>query len=182
MRRSIVLALALLAAGCIPQSERPVPPAEPSPAPTPAPAPAPAPSPPTAALAGDWRDWPLTRGDWDYRQDDRGSIALFGSPGGDALFTIRCDQGRDTVYLSRAGAIRGETRLTIRTTSADRVLTARPTGGTPPYLAVALHPSDRLLDAMGFSRGRFIVETPGLPTLVIPSWAEILRVTEDCRA
>jgi hypothetical protein len=35
---------------------------------------------------------------------------------------------------------------------------------------------------MGYSRGRFIVEQSGLPTLVIPAYAEIERVTEDCRA
>jgi hypothetical protein len=40
---------------------------------------------------------------------------------------------------------------------------------------------DSLLDAMGYSRGRFIVEQAGLPTLVIPAWPEIERVIEDCR-
>jgi hypothetical protein len=34
---------------------------------------------------------------------------------------------------------------------------------------------------MGFSRGRFLVQGNGLPTLVVPAYAEVLRVTEDCR-
>ena len=55
------------------------------------------------------------------------------------------------------------------------------TGGTPPYVAAALAPSDALLDAMGFSRGRFVVEQADTPTLVVPAWAEVERVTEDCR-
>lgn len=41
--------------------------------------------------------------------------------------------------------------------------------------------SDSLLDALGYSRGRFIIEQQGLPTLVIPAWPEIERVVEDCR-
>ena len=61
-----------------------------------------------------------------------------------------------------------------------RTLAVQPTGGTPAYVAVALTPRDALLDAMAFSRGRFIVEQAGAPTLVIPAWAEVPRVTEDC--
>lgn len=60
--------------------------------------------------------------------------------------------------------------MTIRTTS-----TARTVPGT------ALPANDPLIDAMGFSRGRFIVETPGATPLVIPAWAEVQRVAEDCR-
>ena len=57
----------------------------------------------------------------------------------------------------------------------------QPTGGTPPYVALALTASDPLLDAMGFSRGRFVIEQAGAAPLVVPAWAEIERVTEDCR-
>ncbi|MBR0553357.1 hypothetical protein [Stakelama marina] len=178
--RSLALALALLAAGCVPQSPPPLPAPQPSPVPTPAPAPVPTPS-PTPQPTGDWRDWPLTPGDWTYRQDDRGSLALFGQPGEDALFVIRCDKQRGQVYLSRAGLIQGPLPITIRTTSMTRTVSASPTGGTPPYAAAALAPGDRLLDAMSFSRGRFIVEAAGMPTLVIPAWSEVPRVTEDCR-
>jgi hypothetical protein len=45
----------------------------------------------------------------------------------------------------------------------------------------ALPANDRLLDAMVFSRGRFTVEVPGTPMLVIPAWPEPARVVEDCR-
>ncbi|MDG2003332.1 MAG: hypothetical protein P8J20_08375 [Novosphingobium sp.] len=48
-------------------------------------------------------------------------------------------------------------------------------------IAVTLPASDPLLDAMAFSRGRFAVETAGLPTLYVPSWPEVSRVIEDCR-
>jgi hypothetical protein len=170
----IALSLGSCAGGVavVPQAARPIPLPAPSPAPRPAPAPAPAPS-------SDWRDWPLTPGSWSYRQDSRGSIALFGRAGGDADVTLRCDRSRERVYLSRRGDAAGP--LTIRTSSTTRTLAAVPAGGTPAYLAVELDVHDPLLDAIGYSRGRFVVEGAGLPALTIPAWAEMLRVVEDCR-
>ena len=51
----------------------------------------------------------------------------------------------------------------------------------PGYLAAELGVRDSLVDAIGFSRGRFVVEGAGQPRLVVPAWAEFLRVAEDCR-
>lgn len=121
----------------------------------------------------------MTPGDWVYRVDGRGSIALFGTVGDDAAVTLRCDRAAGTIYLSRAGA--DVAPLTLRTSSLSRTLAVQPTGGTPPYVAVAIAPRDALLDAVAFSRGRFVVEQAGAPTLVLPAWAEIGRVVEDCR-
>lgn len=140
--------------------------------------PAPVPGP---AYRGDWRDWPLTPGNWVYRQDARGSIALFGVPGADADFTIRCDRMAGLIYVSRRGAAPGNAPATIRTSSTLRTLATQPTGGTPAYMAFTLFPRDPLLDSIGFSRGRFVVEQATLPMLVIPAWPEVLRVSEDCR-
>lgn len=156
-------------------------PPRPAPKPVAVPTYTPAPRPMPAPLGADWRDWPMTAGDWVYRQDARGSIALFGPRGADAAVTLRCDRSAHMLYLSRAGDVGGAASMTVRTSTVSRILSGAPTGGTPPYVAVALAPHDPLLDAMGFSRGRFIIEQPGFPTLVIPPWAEIERVTEDCR-
>lgn len=174
MRALPLLAGFLALAACVPAAR--------TPAPTPAPvqpqreaAPAPRPAP----IASDWNDWPWTPGTWTYRRDARGSIALFGTAGADALVTLRCQLPERQVYLSRAGT--ATTPITVRTSSTTRALTPQPTGGTPAYVAVPLAPQDTLLDAIGFSRGRFIVEQAGVPPLVIPPWAEVERVTEDCR-
>ena len=130
-------------------------------------------------LASDWRDWPVTPGIWSYQRDARGSRALFGSANADARLVLRCDRSERQMYLSRAGEQSGA--LTIRTSSTTRVLPVRPTGGTTPYVAVALDVRDPLLDAMAFSRGRFVVEQAGGAALVVPAWAEVARVVEDCR-
>jgi hypothetical protein len=167
------LATLVSIAGCVPPPRVEAPPPPRTVAPTPAPAPRPAP------IAADWRDWPYSPGTWVYRRDARGSIALFGPANADASLTLRCDTAARQVYLSRAGTT--PTPLTIRTSSMTRAVSVQPTGGTPPYVAAALMPNDSLLEAMGFSRGRFVVQQAGLPPLVVPSWAEIERVTEDCR-
>ncbi len=173
MRALPILALLLAASACVPQPAAPPPASEPTRYVQPRPAPAPLPT------SSDWRDWPLTPGTWTYRRDDRGSLALFGPAGGEARLTLRCDFGRRQMYLSVAGA--DAAPLTIRTSSMTRAVAVQPTGGTPAYAAAALAPDDGLLDAMGFSRGHFVVEQAGAPRLVVPAWAEIERVTEDCR-
>ncbi len=179
MRRASILTPVSLAwlASCV--AAPPAPPPPPVPIPVPIPRPTPAPAPP--AFTGDWRDGPVTPGTWDYRQDARGSIALFGARGADAELTIRCDRLQRRVYLSRRGAAPGNLPMTIRTSSTMRAVAVAPAGGTPAYMAVALAPDDALLDAMGFSRGRFLVDLAPMPALVVPAWAEVLRVAEDCR-
>lgn len=178
MRQTIQLAAALtvtaLVAACV-GAPAPTPPTPRPVAVTPTPAPVPA----SVPIGSDWRDWPVTPGNWGYRSDARGSIALFGAPGTDAVLTLRCDRASGTIYLSRQGIV--ATPLTVRTTSTARVLNVQPTGGAQAYVAVAIAPRDPLLDAMVFSRGRFIVEQAGTQTLVVPAWAEVARVTEDCR-
>lgn len=130
--------------------------------------------------SGHWLDWPMAPGSWVYRRDERGSIALYGLPGADALVTLRCDTGQRTVYFSRAGAAGNQ--ITVRTSSTMKALPAQPTGGQPEYIASAVTPSDPILDAMAFSRGRIAIEAGSLQNIAIPVWSEIGRVVQDCRA
>jgi hypothetical protein len=129
----------------------------------------------------DWRDAPITPGTWNYRAEPGGSAARFGSGAGDALFALRCDSTSGQVMLARAGAAQGPVPLTVTTTSIARAFSAAPAAGTLPQLVVALPSRDPLLDAMAFSRGRFMIEAPGLATLYVPAWSEVSRVIEDCR-
>lgn len=178
MRRFLAsTGLLLIVGSCAtPPRTAPVPPR-----PVPTHVPAPAPSPSVTPVSADWRDWPVTPGDWVYRQDARGSIAFYGVPGSDAALTLRCDRAAGRIFLSKRDAASTATAITVRTSTTLRTLAAQPTGGAQPYVAVSLAPRDSLLDAMAFSRGRFIVEQAGQPPLVVPSWAEFGRVVEDCR-
>ena len=170
-----ILPLALLAlAGCST--------APPQPAPAPQPVkPVDTPAPVVAAPQGDWIDWPITPGTWTYRKDDRGSLALFGEMGKDAIFIFRCDQSRRRLFLSRSGSVGDGATMVLRATAGRASYPAANSGGTPSYAAVSLSPADIMMDRIAYSRGRFAVETSGLPSLAIPAWPEFSRVVEDCR-
>ena len=171
-RLVLAAALAAATAACVPRSE----PAPPMPAPRPvAPPPAPA-LPPPPPPAADWRDHPLTPGNWYYQAEGAGSQASFGAGDGAASFVIRCDRTTRRVLLSRPGAPAGSA-ITVRTSSSARSL---PLAGGAPSAAI-LAAGDPLLDAIAFSRGRFTVEAAGAPMLIIPAWPEAARVVEDCR-
>ena len=169
-RSALFVALPLLAlAGCVAPS-RPLP--SPPPAPRPAPAPVPTPAPPPPPASSDWRDWPLTPGDWRYAAAPGGSLARFGA----GVASLACDRASGSVTLSFQGT---GTRAIVRTSSTARTLALTPGVGG---VSVRLPARDGLLDAMGFSRGRFVVEGVTPRPLVIPAWPEILRVAEDCRS
>ena len=136
----------------------------------------PPPPPPPPPQAEDWQDAALGPGDWSYRSDGAASSATYGLPGQPA-FTFRCEPGGQ-VTLVRTGAA-AATQIVVRTSSTARTLPARSEAGSP---AATLPAGDPLLDAIVFSRGRFSVEAPGLPTLIVPSWPEAARVVEDCRS
>lgn len=175
MAKRLLLACALVALTTACASERR---AASRPAPTPVPRPSPA-VPARAPL--DWRDVPLTAGDWSYTAAPGGSAARFGPPGSGPLLTLQCERGQGMVNLHRAGSAAAAVPLTLSTSDGSRAFSASPADGQPPSLAVRFAPRDPFLDAMAFSRGRIAVEAPGLPALFLPAWPEIGRVIEDCR-
>jgi hypothetical protein len=152
----------------------------PKPVTVPKPAPTPPPTPAIVQPTGHWLDWPMAPGSWVYHRDDRGSVALYGLSGSDALVTLRCDKGRGSLFLSRAGS--AGSQMVVRTSTTSKTLALQPTGGSPAYVATTLTPTDPILDAMAFSRGRIALEVDGGQNIAIPVWSEIGRVTEDCRS
>ena len=111
-----------------------------------------------------WKSLPLTAGSWSYLPTATGSEARFG-----AALVIRCNRAARTVSIERFGAVAGA--LTIATSSSSRTLAA----------GASLAATDPLLDAIAFSRGRFLVQGGGGPMLAVPSWPEAARSIEDCR-
>ncbi|MGB7409474.1 MAG: hypothetical protein WA908_13300 [Pontixanthobacter sp.] len=161
----------------------------PAPAPTPQPVqqPIPAPTPPVAVVPQfeNWLDAPQTPGDWRYVQEPGETLAVFGTGASDTQFAIVCRRASNVIGLVRPQAAQNTDQsvrpLIIRTETAERTVSAEPQSGPDPRLIAQLQPRDPLLDAMALSRGRFAVQTVGMPTLYLPAWPEVTRVIEDCR-
>jgi hypothetical protein len=154
-------------------------PPAPMPQPRP-PAPVVRPAPPPPAPADEWSDRAPVPGIWTYVQDARGSVAMFGQPGIDALFTLRCERTGNRIFASRPGTVAA--RMTLRSTTGARAYDALPTGGQPSYVAAEIGSRDPQLDSMAFSRGRILIGLDGAPDLILPIWPEFTRVVEDCRS
>jgi hypothetical protein len=174
-RQGAVLSLMAVLAAC----------ASTPPAPTPRPAPPPPPValPPAPAQPQDWRDVPLTPGRWSWHGvAGQNSIAQFGVAGQPILFALRCDFATRAILFSRAGSLVTPTAAMQFTTSfAPFSLTASNGGGQPAAIVAQTTARDPRMDQIAFSRGRFLVDLPGQPRLILPAWPEVARVIEDCR-
>ncbi len=118
----------------------------------------PLPPPPPVA----WEDRQRSPGNWNWRP----GTATF-VDGAVELVSFTC-QGR-AIRIERNGATSG---LTIRTTTLSRSL----------RVDEVLPANDPLLDAIVYSRGKWLVASAGQADLVLPPWPEIARTVEDCRA
>jgi hypothetical protein len=190
MRKWIGMATAVALTSCVPAPREPQPASPPPPRwSTPAPPPSPSPRPALPANAWrdappriDWRDTPLTPGRWLWRGGGEGSLSQYGMPGVEALFALRCDAARGIVIFSRAGSLGGAAaNMTVTTSFGVFALPAHDGGGAAAAIIGELPARDPRLDQLAFSRGRFLVDVPGQPRLVVPSWPEAARVIEDCR-
>ncbi|HEX7944783.1 MAG TPA: hypothetical protein VF495_08965 [Phenylobacterium sp.] len=161
----------LLLPSCVGAPER-----RPAPSPAVAPAPAPRPMAAPAPATVEWQYRPATPGSWTYSADGAGSSALFAGPGAGAALSLRCDNATRRISFTRAGA--GREVMVVRTSYGA---TSWPATATTSGVEAARAANDATLDQIAYSRGRFAVEVEGLDMLVLPSWAEVGRVVEDCR-
>ena len=169
---STALAFLLLLPACVSAPDAPRP-QQTAPRPTPAPSASTALPPPAPV---EWQYRPATPGTWSYRTEGAGSAATFSSPASGTLLSVRCDPAAGRVSFLRAGA--GQGSLTIRTSFGA---VSWPATSSSSGIFAVRAASDTVLDQIAYSRGRFAVETQGLDTLILPAWAELGRVIEDCR-
>ena len=115
---------------------------------------------------------PVVPGRWTYSTTARGSQAVL--PG---RFVIMCDRYARRVTLRRIEAV----AVAVSVQSGAMTITTDLGSATVPAGGVMLN-TDRLLDAIAFSRGRFIVTGGGSASrLIIPTSPEAARSIEDCR-
>ena len=186
--RSIFLSSALCVAACVPAPDStpapsPSPAAQasaPAPAPTPTPTAASSPAPITEVEFEDWINEPRTAGEWVFDDERDEALAVYRTDAMVPLFFMRCEKATKRFGFARPSASSTPLVMQIRTETMDRAFETEPLED-PALATVMLSSSDRLLDAMAVTRGRFAVETSGMPTLYLPPWAEVTRVIEACR-
>jgi hypothetical protein len=171
----------ILLGSCVgPATERPGAPPVRHQAPAPArPTPAPIASAQAAPAATQWQYRPATPGSWTYRAEAAGAVAFFGQGAGDVRLTLRCDRASRRISLVRAGT--GQGAIIVRTSYGATSWPATPSGGATPQIVAFRAASDTVLDQLAYSRGKFAVEVAGQEPLIVPAWAEVSRVIEDCR-
>lgn len=142
----------------------------------------PSPEPVPRPAIKDWRDIMPPPGTWRWSASTGRSTAQYLGSDGAALASLTCDRTSARVLLARAGSASEQVAMGVTTTGAgNRPLLSDPLAGSPGWIVTALPARDKLLDAMAFSRGRFLLDVSGLPSLALPSWPEVSRVIEDCR-
>jgi hypothetical protein len=118
-------------------------------------------------------------GSWSYAATNDGSEAAFSNASGQPQMWIRCTRSTRRVALIKAAAAASPT-LWVWTSSKTQSLPAT-WDAASSRVSADLGAYDPLFDAIASSRGRIGFSTSGLAALVVPPWADVGRVIEDCR-
>ena len=118
-------------------------------------------------------------GGWAYSSTGEGSEATFSNGSGATQLTVRCTRSNRRISLVKPAGSASPT-LWVWTSSQQKSLPAT-YDATAARVTAELGAYDPLLDAVASSRGRIGFSTSGVAALVVPPWAEVGRVIEDCR-
>ena len=118
-------------------------------------------------------------GNWSYAPAVDGSEAVFSNASGNPQLWVHCTRPTRRVTISRAATTAAQA-LNVWTSSQTKEMVAsfNPATGR---LTSDFGNYDPLLDAIVSSRGRVGFSYGAQPPLIVPAWAEIARVVEDCR-
>jgi hypothetical protein len=128
-------------------------------------------------------DRPLAAGDWTYARNGTGSVARYSDGAADPLFSLSCEAGSRMIIATRAvaAAEANASALVLTATTGARSYPAIREDAGRNRVITRIPAADPHLDALAFSRGRFMVSLDRGDELILPSWPEITRVIEDCR-
>jgi hypothetical protein len=119
-------------------------------------------------------------GGWTYAASATGSESRFANVSGSPQLWINCIRATRHVTIAKPASAAAPF-LNVWTSSQARNVSSSYNPATG-RLTIALGAYDPLLDAIVASRGRVAFGVAGQAPLVVPPWAEIARVIEDCRA
>jgi hypothetical protein len=124
--------------------------------------------------------WVPIEGNWTYTATTDGSEADFANSLGAPQVWVHCTRATRRVTIAKANSAAAPV-LNLWTSSATRDVPATFNAATG-RLTIELAPFDPLLDAVANSRARIGLTVGALAPLVVPAWAEVAHVIEDCRA
>ena len=123
-------------------------------------------------------DMPIA-GTWNYAAIAGGSEATFVDSGSRVQLTIRCARLTRQITILKPASTAAPFMWVWTSSQVNNVpATYDPTSAE---VSASLAAFDPLLDAIASSRGRIGFSTSGLAALVVPPWADVGRVIEDCR-
>ena len=119
-------------------------------------------------------------GDWTYNATSDGSEAEFTTASGYGQLWVHCSRATRRISIARL-ATAAAPAVEVWTSSATRNVASSfsPASGR---LTIEFENYDPLLDAIATSRGRIGFAIGSDPALVVPAWADVARVIEDCRS
>lgn len=118
-------------------------------------------------------------GSWSYAATADGSEATFANESGFPQLIVHCTRATRRVSIAKPASAAAPL-INVWTSSQTRNVPAsfNPATGR---LTIEFEANDSLLDALSNSRGRLGFTVSPQPSLVVPAWAEVARVVEDCR-
>ena len=119
-------------------------------------------------------------GNWTFAATADGSEATFTDANSQPQLSLRCVRSIRRVILSKP-ATAAATTIGVWSSTASKSWPATFDSATA-RLSAQIANWDPVLDAVAYSRGRFAVAAAGQQPLVVPAWADISRIVEDCRA
>jgi hypothetical protein len=119
-------------------------------------------------------------GNWTYSATADGSEASFANASGFPQVWLHCTRATRRLSIAKSAAAAAPF-INVWTNSITRSVPSsfNPASGR---LTIDLDANDALLDAIANSRGRIGLAVGDQPALVVPAWADVAHVIEDCRA
>ena len=119
-------------------------------------------------------------GNWTYSATTDGSEAVFANASAIPQLWVHCTRATRRVSIAKS-ATAAAPLLSVWTSSLTRSVASSFNPATGRR-TIDLASNDPLLDAITASRGRIGLGIAAQPPLVVPAWAEVARVIEDCRS
>jgi len=118
-------------------------------------------------------------GSWSWSGTAGSSEAVFSDSAGRPQLWLRCTRATRRIAVVKPASAAAASLLVWSSSLARHVPATF--NATAAQLTAELAANDPLLDALATSRGRIAFGVTGQPALVVPAWAEPVRVMEDCR-